>query len=271
MNGAFMDSSTNTDLIRGKQVVQNNPSSNQLEEIRLRDAQAADYRDFIKSHRGEYWIRAQAGLVLRALQPQKGHRVYDAGAGVGIYTLELARRFPEVSIFATDFSPASISLLDSQARQHGFRNIETEIADISNFKSDKRRFERAMCLDTIQHIPSSAARLRTIRNIYQMLTADGIFALVTYRWKGWIKPPQPKEDKNYNGTGLFRMAFTKDEIANLLREAGFRNVRAFGIIRMPNKIRKYLPAAFGYPAEYILNQLGFAEGNAQYLMAVGVK
>lgn len=266
-----MDSSTNTDLIRGKQVVQNNPSSNQLEEIRLRDAQAADYRDFIKSHRGEYWIRAQAGLVMRALQPQKGHRVYDAGAGVGIYTLELARRFPEVSIFATDFSPASIALLDSQARQHGFRNIETEIADISNFKSDKRRFERAMCLDTIQHISSSAERVETVRNINSMLIAGGIFVLTAYRWGGWIKPPQPKEDKNYNGTGLYRMAFTKDEIANLLREAGFRNVRSFGIIRMPNKIRKYLPAALGYAAENILNQLGLAENNAQYLMAVGVK
>lgn len=247
------------------------PSLNQLEEISLRDAQAADYHDFIKSHRGEYWIRAQARLVLRALQPQKGHRVYDAGAGVGIYTMELARRFSEVSILAADFSPASIAILDSQAHKSGVRNIKTEIADISIFKSDRMRFERAMCLDTIQHISSRVERLETVRNIYSMLTAGGVFVLTAYRWGGWIKPPQPKEDKNYNGTGLYRMAFTKAEVVNLLREAGFRNVRAFGIIRMPNKIRKHLPAAFGYTAEYILNQLGFAEDNAQYLMAVGVK
>ncbi len=249
----------------------NNLPPLQHEEIRLRDAQAAGYADFIKTHRGHYWIRAQTGLLLHALKLQNGFRLYDAAAGVGLYTLELARRFPSVKILASDFSAASLAILERQARAQQLHNLQTRLADITQFCPVKTEFERVICLDTIQHLPSHAARLQALRNFHTMLVSGGRLVLTAYRWGGWIKPPQPKEEVNHHGSGLYRMAFTEAEIQNLLQEAGFEKLRIYGIIRMPNRIRKRLPTVLAFPLELMLISLGWLNNGAQYVMAVGVK
>ncbi|MDZ7276107.1 MAG: class I SAM-dependent methyltransferase [candidate division KSB1 bacterium] len=243
----------------------------QLEEIRLRDAQAASYAEFIKSHRGKYWMQAQTGLLLHALKIRNGLRLYDAAAGVGLYTLEVARRHPTLQILASDFSAASLAVLQEQARQAGVSNIQTQAADITRFCPAEAGFDRVVCLDTIQHLPTPAARLQALRNFHTLLVPDGLLVLSAYRWGGWIRPPQPKEESNHLGSGLYRMAFTEEEIATLLQSAGFRHCRVFGIIRLPGRLRKRLPAMLAYPVENMLIQLGWRKQHAQYVMAVAGK
>jgi SAM-dependent methyltransferase len=243
----------------------------QVDEIRLRDDQATHYLDDIRKTRGEYWINAQVGLVLHHLKLRPGMEVYDAGAGVGMYSLEIAARYPAASIYAVDFSPGSVSILQEEARRAGHENVRVDVRDIVAYEPPPESFDRALTADVLQHLPGHDIRLHAVRNIYNALRPGGIFVTVNYRWGGWIAPPGAKEDHNYKGTGLYRYAFTELELAGLLREVGFRDVEGFGVMRIPRRLRHRIPATAAFGAEHLANRLGLFRENAQYAMAVGVK
>jgi SAM-dependent methyltransferase len=240
-------------------------------EQELRDAQADGYAANIHLSRGPYWMRGQIGLVLAYLHPGRRHHIYDAGTGVGFYSMEIARRYPQSHIHAVDFSPRSIQMVRQQARTLHYGNIEADVADIIEYIPEENSFDRAICNDVLQHLPGPGARLQAVRNIYRSLRPGGIFVTSNYRWGGWIKHPTPKEDANYHGEGLYRYAFTENELSELLREAGFRTAHSFGIIRTPRKLRHHLPPAIAPLVERGMAVLGLGSETAQYVLAWGKK
>jgi SAM-dependent methyltransferase len=247
------------------------PSDRQNLERELRDSKADDYVHDIELSRGAYWMRGQIGLVLQHLCTGGSQRVYDAGTGVGMYSLEIARQYPDVSIMATDFSPRSVEMLLKEAERQNLPRISGMVADIITYAPEPASFDRAICNDVLQHLPSHKERLQAVRNIWQSLRPDGIFVTSNYRWGGWIKDPTPKEDRNYHGIGLYRYAFTEQELGSLLQEAGFRSVHSVGIIRTPRKFRRHLPPSLALIVESTLTRLGLFGNSAQYVMAWGVK
>jgi SAM-dependent methyltransferase len=152
-----------------------------------------------------------------------------------------------------------------------YQNIEASVADIIEYAPEENSFDRAICNDVLQHLPGFEARLQAVRNIFRSLRPGGIFVTSNYRWGGWIKHPTPKEDANYHGGGLYRYAFTENELGELLREAGFRRVRSFGIIRTPRKLRHHLPPAIAQLIERGMATLGLGARTAQYVLAWGRK
>jgi SAM-dependent methyltransferase len=245
--------------------------ADQKSERALRDSLADNYISDIELSRGPYWMQGQIGMVLSMLHLGSRHHLYDAGTGVGIYALEIARRYPSVRITASDFSPRSIEMLQEEVERRGYRNIHGIVADIVNHAPEPESFDRAICNDVLQHLPGHEARLQAVRNILQGLRKDGIFVTTNYRWGGWIKPPAPKEDRNYRGIGLHRFAFTEEELGDLLHEAGLRDVHSVAIVRTPRKLRRHLPAAMATTVESLLLSFGLFGRNAQYVMAWGRK
>jgi SAM-dependent methyltransferase len=160
--------------------------SSQDREIALRDKQADHYFDDINKTRGAYWVNAQVGLVLHYLRLAPKLEVYDAGAGVGIYTLKIAERYPDVEIYAVDFSPKSVQILSDEVGRRGYRNITTDVRDVIAYAPEPNSYDRALTADVLQHLPGHEARLTAVRNIYNGLKPGGIFVTVNYRWGGWI-------------------------------------------------------------------------------------
>ncbi len=248
-----------------------NTRFDQQREIELRERQADDYVDFVRKSRGAYWLRAQVGLMLQYLQLRPNLRIYDAGAGVGMYSLKVAKEFPSARILAVDFSAASIGVLKREAQKRGLRNIETLVENIITYQPQPESYDRAICNEVLQHLPRHEARLAAVRRIYKCLKPEGLFATANYRWGGFTKPPAPKEEIDHENSGLVRFSFTEEELRALLEEVGFRNVRSFGIIRMPARIRSILPAWTACLAEKCLNALDWKSNNAQLVLAVGTK
>jgi ubiquinone/menaquinone biosynthesis C-methylase UbiE len=76
-----------------------------------------------------------------------GSRVLDVAAGAGDQTLDVARRVgPNGSVLATDISPNILQFAERNARNMGFNNVQTRVADGENidFKGSSMRSSPAL-------------------------------------------------------------------------------------------------------------------------------
>ena len=68
--------------------------------------------------------RGEAGRVLDRLAVRPGQRVADIGAGLGYYTVRLARRLgPGATIYATDVTPAYLERLKERVAREGIAGV----------------------------------------------------------------------------------------------------------------------------------------------------
>jgi SAM-dependent methyltransferase len=69
--------------------------------------------------------RGEAGRVFARLGVRPGRRVADIGAGLGYYTVRLARRLgPGATIYATDVTPAYIERLTERLAREGIVGVQ---------------------------------------------------------------------------------------------------------------------------------------------------
>jgi SAM-dependent methyltransferase len=243
----------------------------QSREIVLRDEQAASYAQSFHRLRGAYWVRAQLAATLRALQLRGVRSLYDAGCGVGIYALEIARRYPAADVLAVDFSAESVRLLQREARLRHLDRVRALVADISAFRPPAGAFDRVLCSEVLHHVPSDEGRRAAVRNLFAALRPGGRAVAVVYRWGGMIRPPDPKEDPDMRGTGLCRFAFTSAELSDLFATAGFVDVRVRAIIRTPPRVQRRLPPSLAPGIERCLAGLQVNSRYARYLLVEAVR
>jgi len=243
----------------------------QAREVPLRDRQAEDYERSFHELRGAYWVRAQLAVTIRALRLRGARTLYDAGCGVGVYTLEIARRHPGIDILAVDFSPESVRVLRRGSSRLGTVRLRAQVADVTAYRPPDGAFDRVLCSEVLQHIPGDDRRRAAVRNLFAALRPGGRAVATAYRWGGLIRPPDPKEDLDMLGTGLNRYAFTAAELAELFAGAGFVEVRTRAIIRTPPRVQRRLPPSLASGVERCLSRLGINARNARYLLVEAVR
>lgn len=213
-------------------------------EVSLRDRMAGTYAALV-AQRGAYWWYAVQEFLVRQMELRRGGWLYDAGCGVGLYTIPIARQFPQVRIWAVDFSAESLRLLEARAHQEGIRErIRCVCADVTEW-TPPEPVEWVVCTEVLQHIPTGELRLRALRRFAESLAPGGELWLVVARHT-WSDRRRgiPKELDERDSGGYFRMRFRLAELAVILREAGFRRVRLFGAPVPPVRIGQRLPAAW---------------------------
>lgn len=245
-------------------------AASQADEIALRDQQAAQYDEWITRTKGAFFDLLDRSAALRWLKLQPSHAVLDAGCGTGRFTTLIAQRCREV--LALDFSVKSIEILQSKAKSLGLPNIRMLNADLTKVELPSACFDRAISIAVIQHIPSAEGRLQALRNVCASLKPGGRALFMVYRWGGALTFKKEYWTDNESGR-LFRISFTADEIATLLREAGFRdtrvgginNFRARGVGRFPFLLRPYVRL------DVLLSRTNWSAGRGQHLFAMGIK
>jgi release factor glutamine methyltransferase len=91
-----------------------------------------------------------------------GLPVVDVGTGSGILALSLAKKFPELQIFAVDVSPAALAV--ARSNWEGCGNIRHEESDLLENKSLPERFQ--MIVANLPYIPTGlmAGLMREVRH-----------------------------------------------------------------------------------------------------------
>ncbi len=103
---------------------------------------------------------------LRSMLNAKGHEVIlDAGCGIGVDSLELAKLVPEGKVVGVDLSGELIEEAKARAARAKVLNIDFLQSDLKDLRLGSRRFDMVHCQRTLQHIPEPGVALANLLRV----------------------------------------------------------------------------------------------------------
>lgn len=128
--------------------------------------------------------------ALNAIGLKPGMKVGDVGAGVGYFTLRLAKRVgPDGLVYANDVQPEMLSLLKERMARAKVTNVRTVLGTEADPKLPKNSLDLALMVDVYHELSRPQEMLRNIRNC---LKADGRLVLLEYRKEDPHIPIRPE-------------------------------------------------------------------------------
>jgi len=183
---------------------------------------------------------------LAPLLPETG-RVLDAGGGPGRYSIALARRGLQVTLF--DLTPALLGVAQREALRAGVAGqVECQqgsIIDLSAYPDDC--FDVALCLGgPLSHVRGAAARATAVRELLRVARPGGLVAVsvmgrlavvieAAAHWPqeiadvaGWRGLWRDGEDEHFAGRHYCHF-FLAEELETLLSSAGLAVEQRVGL------------------------------------------
>jgi ubiquinone/menaquinone biosynthesis C-methylase UbiE len=124
------------------------------------------------------WLRQATDAMLDMADIGVGASVLDVAAGAGDQTLDIAQRVgPRGRVLATDLSPAILALAQGNARQAGFNNVQTRVADGEDLQLEPASFDAAVCRLGLMFFPDP---LRGLRGLHRALRPGGGIGTIVF-------------------------------------------------------------------------------------------
>ncbi len=170
--------------------------------------------------------------------------VLDLGSGPGRHTKVMAER--GIRVVAADISRRMLKILID--RVSGLGIVDVVVCDMSNLPFRDRSFNGVLFLAAIHHIQGKENRLNVLKQVKRVLKREGLLVIsawALFHGRFLKKIPKMFFDwmvrrtkefgdtyvpwKSRKGTFMrFYHLFTKRELVNLVRQAGFKIERAYG-------------------------------------------
>jgi len=159
-------------------------------------------------------VRAQRLLPVIETHLEGVRDVLDAGCGRGVFTLALARRFPQVCFEGIDLDPEQVTKGQRLAKILGMNNARFSVGDLVSLDREAE-FDMAINIDSIEHISEDDM---ATASMFRALRPGGLLILHTpslyRRFLGRVKP-------NLEIRGHVRPGYTSEELRDLLTRNGF--------------------------------------------------
>lgn len=129
-------------------------------------------------------------LALKLLAIPEGSVVADLGAGVGYYSLKIAKiAGPKGKVYATDLQPEMLRMLRTRAQKAGIRNVETIPGAIDAANLPDAAMDIVLLVD-VYHEFSEPQKM--LRDIAKSLKPDGRLILLEFREEDPKVPIRPE-------------------------------------------------------------------------------
>jgi 2-polyprenyl-3-methyl-5-hydroxy-6-metoxy-1,4-benzoquinol methylase len=252
------------------------------EEIKIRDQRAADYVQATIEYMGRQFDSVERQTVLDWLRPTECDVILDAGCGVGRLTISLARRCRKV--YAIDYSPQSIAVLNEHLEKDQIDNVETLIGDITQPLPVPEQMDGVVSVQTIQHIPSEEERWAAVGNLHGLLRKDGRLVLTAYNYF----PRQLKhrvlgrtsdqeflarkyhDEEEERQIGLYCYRFLAAELRQMLEKLEFKDIKLGGCNNIPRPLCRLVGRQL-MRLDIALSQTCISSYLGAYLIARGTK
>ncbi len=151
-------------------------------------------------------------LALLEIRPE--HHVLEIGFGGGYALSRLTRSAGSRLIVGVELSPEMLRGAERRFRRAiAAGRLHVQLADVAGLPFPPASFDRVFTINTIYFWPDP---LRGLGEMYRVLQQDGL-AAVSIRSK-------EKMERHAVSKYGFRL-FSADDVADLMRQAGFQNVR----------------------------------------------
>lgn len=170
-------------------------------------------------------IRARAIVaVLRNLAKTSSGEIgsiCDCGCGRGMFTLFLARQFPQAQVVGYDIDQGAITRNQKTARGAGLSNVTFECRDLQT-PANGRLFHLLLATDCLEHIVEDEKQLVIFRG---MLHPKGHLLIHVPNWNRNLFGIKRR---NFMGIeGHVRPGYKKERLEAMLMSAGFAVVDSF--------------------------------------------
>ena len=189
------------------------------------------------------WLGPATQTMLDLCNLKPGSAVLDVAAGAGEQTLAAARRVgPTGKVVATDISPRILEFAAASAREAGFANVTTQVADGEDLALPEASFDAVISRVGLIYFPDQQ---KALRGFLRVLKPGGRFAAIVYstpeankffsvpigiiRRRANTPPPLPGQP------GPFSLG-APGVLERALEQAGFRDVtpaRISAPLRLP--------------------------------------
>ncbi|GAC1677396.1 MAG: class I SAM-dependent methyltransferase [Candidatus Acidiferrum sp.] len=152
--------------------------------------------------------------TLDLLNPSPGHHVLEIGFGGGSALANLTKRLSSGIASGVDVSPDMVHQAERRFRREIAQGrITVKSGDIANLPFPDSGFDRVFTINTVYFWADALQGLGEIRRVLK----DGGLAAISLRSK--------EKMQNYEVTKYNFHLFQPQEVADLMRQVGFRDVR----------------------------------------------
>jgi SAM-dependent methyltransferase len=132
----------------------------------------------------------QPEKVLDLLKLTPGQMVADIGAGIGYYSLRLARRVgPQGRVLATDIQPEMIARLRVNMKKAKVSNIDPVVCTPTDAKLPSGTLDLALMVDVYHELANPEETMAQVR---RALKPDGRLVMIEYRGEDPTVPIKPE-------------------------------------------------------------------------------
>lgn len=213
--------------------------------------QKAGLKIFGVPHMG---MRLRAKHILHLLDLQKNNVILDAGCGIGLYSLTLAKRGYTVHGIDTDEEKINRAKNLAHSLNIDIDTVSFDAANLCQLPIKAERYDRIICSDVIEHIKDDDM---AVSELARVLKKGGILVLS-------VPSVMSLSKKMEDQFGHARYGYSKDQLISLIERNGLKGeqcigyCRAFGLLawKLNRKcfLSKILTALTFYPL-YLLAML----------------
>lgn len=161
-------------------------------------------------------LRIRARNIFSLIPKDKTYNeILDAGSGPGVFSFELAKRFPKAKILGIDIFEEQVNDAEAVRQKVGLENVHFAIGDILDFPQ-KDRFDLAVCVDILEHIEDDRAAMK---GLFDALAPGGY--LVVHVPAFHRRYPVFKKSENFYVPTHVRTGYEPEELHGKLTDTGF--------------------------------------------------
>jgi SAM-dependent methyltransferase len=153
----------------------------------------------------------------RVLPATRGsyRKILDAGCGLGVFTMELAKQQPEAEVLGIDIDEAAVRRAALIAERAGISNCRFLVGDVTDLGISSE-FDLVLSVDNLEHVEDD---VRAMRNLRAALKPGGTLVVhVPGYYRRWLMFGRRV---NFHVPGHVRPGYTAERLTAKLEQAGF--------------------------------------------------